>query len=384
VAKQAEGRVIPKRTRDGTIVHVVRFGREYLGTFTTETEAGNVLEVRRELAAGQHIRTIATLGPAYLVRRAELEAKRRGKAHYTGKQITNVWNRYVKTAPFARRSLDRLPTRAEVQSYIQSIVGRPAVRWNKHTKRHELTGKRVGQATAKHAQWLLSGFYSWAKAEANPAEGVRLERTQGVIVKLDKDSKPHLHIDEIDRLFALPRKQFRPKLRAAYAVAIYAGLRPGEVWGLRWENVLGLDGKRPELEIRWSYDGPTKTQAGQRELPLLPQAVRELRAYRDSLGARPIAGLVFVSQIGKGMHKRGYDGDWRRFRKLIGARKHIAWKHMRHSLATHLLSGAFTKGHAWPMARIAQLLGHESEKITAEHYASPDVEVLHRELDRGR
>lgn len=384
MAKRAQGKVIPKETRDGTIVHVVRFGREYLGTFPTETEAGNVLEVRRELAAGQQVRAIATLGPAYLARRAELEAERRGKAHYTGKQITNVWKRYILTAPFARRSLDRLPTRGEVETYIQSIVGRPAVRWNKHTKRHEPTGKKVGHATAKHAQWLLSGFYSWAKTDSNPADGVRLERTRGVVVKVDKDAKPHLHIDEIAKLFALPRKKMRLKLRAAYAVAIYAGLRPGEVWGLRWENVIGLDGKRPELEVRWSYDGPTKTQASQRELPLLPQAVRELIAYRDSLGARPIAGLVFVSQTTKAMHKRGYDADWRRIRKVIGARKHVAWKHMRHSLATHLLSGAFTNGHEWPLARVAQLLGHETDQITAESYASASVEVLHRELERAR
>jgi len=41
----------------------------------------------------------------------------------------------------------------------------------------------------------------------------------------------------------------------AFTVAIYAGKRAGEIWGLRWEDV---DFDEREILVRYSFDGPTK------------------------------------------------------------------------------------------------------------------------------
>ena len=65
----------------------------------------------------------------------------------------------------------------------------------------------------------------------------------------------------------LPAKQ-----RTAFTVAIYTGMRAGEIWGLRWEDV---DFEEREILVRYSFDGPTK--GGKvRRIPMLPPVFEEL------------------------------------------------------------------------------------------------------------
>lgn len=73
-------------------------------------------------------------------------------------------------------------------------------------------------------------------------------------------------IDAVTTSSAIPERH-----RIVYAVAIYSGLRKGELWGLRWADVV-LDGPRPELVVKHSYRGPTKSRKVRR-VPLLGPAL---------------------------------------------------------------------------------------------------------------
>ena len=163
---------------------------------------------------------------------------------------------------------------------------------------------------------------------------------------------------EIDQLLACP--DISEKARSIFEVAIFTGLRQGELWGLRWGDV-SIDTERPECVARHSYDGPTK--AGKvRRFPLLPRAAQVLRRVRErSLDTSP-QDLVFPSPRG-GMHSEGYDAGWSTHsRDKAGIRHDVKFHSFRHTCASHLLQG--TWGRAWSITEVRDYLGHSSVSVT--------------------
>lgn len=167
--------------------------------------------------------------------------------------------------------------------------------------------------------------------------------------------------------------------RSVFAVAIYTGLREGEIWGLRWEDVR-FDEDR--IDVCRSYDGPTK--GGRvRSVPLLDEARAALTAWRR---ARPGVGsaLVFPGPTGGCWH-REYDAGWADtkagkgaaarvtlgWKATIGIRRRVRFHDLRHTCGSHLVMG--TWGQAWTLMEVRDWLGHASI-VTTERYAhlAPD------------
>jgi integrase len=160
----------------------------------------------------------------------------------------------------------------------------------------------------------------------------------------------------------LPAKQ-----RAAFTVAIYAGMRAGEIWGLHWEDV---DFERREIVIRYSFKGPTK--GGRiRQVPMLPPVLQELERWRRRDNATRAAGLVFHARDGSA-HTKGYDAQWAKtWRSAAGIQPGVRFHDFRHTCASHLIMG--TWGRAWRLEEVQVVLGHAS-RTTTERYArlAPD------------
>jgi integrase len=82
--------------------------------------------------------------------------------------------------------------------------------------------------------------------------------------------------------------------RPMLLTAIFTGLRPSELRGLRWADV---DLPRNELHVRQRADrfgtiGPLKSAAGRRSVPLLPMVANALREWRLAC-PRSESDLVF-------------------------------------------------------------------------------------------
>jgi integrase len=167
-------------------------------------------------------------------------------------------------------------------------------------------------------------------------------------------------------------------LYPAFVLLLLYGLRRGEVLGLRWQDIDFGDG---EIRIRQQLQrvsgelrlGPIKTNAGRRDLPLLPQAVSVLNlrqaaqeADRGDLGeAWQDSGLVHTTKTGKPIEPRNLV---RSFRRICASAEIRAIKvhHLRHTTATLL------KNLGVP-ARDAQLiLGHSRLAVTLEIYTHED------------
>ena len=223
------------------------------------------------------------------------------------------------------------------------------------------TEQRLSGQTVKLIYALVRRVLSEAVTEEiienNPARSFRLPRE----VKSSKDRWTYLTPEEIDKLVACPSLPEPRRLR--FQFAIYTGLREGELWGLRWEDI-ELDGPLPRCAVRRSYDGTTKSGAV-RKFPLLPGAVTALRRLRDLAGNPAPSSLVFPSPTG-GMYCKGYDAGWARARRLAGIIRPVRFHDLRHTCASHLLMGSW--GKVWSLADVRDYLGHSSITVT-ERYA---------------
>lgn len=380
---------------------VCRLRNEYLGTRDTEDAGWALVEAaEKDEKENMDARSVRVKGDAYLKVREEQEKIRRPKGAYVeSEQNQPLWDRYVVPSAFINKRVEKV-TRDDIVELIGTVVGRPCVRWSNRSQSFEPTGQVVGKRTAKKILSLLRGFFaSCDKMKyGNPVtRDIPIPNIARQSKRVDKDRIPHLHADEIDRLFALPIEHFTQMHRAVYALGIYAGLRRGEIAGLEWKNIVDLYSENPfdpEIWVRKSYACDPKTQSSQRELPMLPQLVRELRLYRASLQIIPAHdSLVFPSPATGGVRSRQWDPQWRDvaagkgrrhqpgFRSLALVRDHIQHKHVRHSCATHLIKGTFfASGKAWPIERVSILLGHTEIKMTKKHYADAGVDLLKENL----
>lgn len=407
MGRKAKGTAEPRVLADGSTVYVARVRKRYLGTERTEREANALCDeyLKREREHGG-ARSLGRMSAAWLDEREVAERERR---HHGGNTRDNryMWNKHVLRTSLATRGVGTIKP-AELQRIVDASIGQPIARWDKATRTHVVTGAGVtGAPCARRVRALLRAFFTWADVAPNPAAALTVRERGGAKTfkaKIGVDKRPHLHADEIASLYALSLADFSIRERAMYGCGIYAGLRPGEILGLRWEYVgerVGdrllagqLDGRRSEIWIRHSYDALPKNEVSQREVPIIPELRALLIALRDSLPARPISGLVFPRPDG-GMYGRQYNGRWRTrksrikrvpgLRDYAGVRAHIQWRHMRHTFATHAINGTgWSAGHRWDVLAVSMALGHTNTKMTLDHYASPDTERLHAEVDAGQ
>lgn len=218
----------------------------------------------------------------------------------------------------------------------------------------------------------------WGLLERNPASAEFVD-----VPKASLQERRGPGQDEEDRIRALTEEQaYRlfahaervgSRWRYYYVVAIRAGLRPGEMLGLRWGD-LNLSSDPASLRVRRTLDthgpaefGPPKSDASRRTVVLHYEAAEALQAQREMLegeglpaGARD---LVFPSETGSPMNS----GNLRKrhlHRHLAEAGLPILSLHeLRHSYASIAL-------YEWrlPVEVVADAIGHSSVKITMDRY----------------
>jgi integrase len=154
--------------------------------------------------------------------------------------------------------------------------------------------------------------------------------------------------------------------RALWATALYAGLRRGELLGLRWEDI-DLPNRVIRVERGWDdveAEIDVKTRAGRRTVPIIGDLRRELAAHKLRTG-RDGTALVFGSTTTIPFHPTG-----RGFRKRIAEASKAAGvgpsaltlHECRHTFASFAIAaGVNTK-------TLSTIIGHASVMITLDRY----------------
>lgn len=279
-----------------------------------------------------------------------------------------------------------IPIRQLRSDVVRQWVHDTAMKRAAHGRRE---GQPLAQNTVRNALRALSAVCTDAvhagRATRNPCLGV-------AVPKVPQDEEPwtYLTLDEVRAMLGhekltVPAVRRDPgrqtyarnrqhEIRTILTVAVYTGLREGELWGLRWSDVR-LGGDSPELVVCRSYNGATKG-GRPRRVPLLPPARNALASWRARDGAPRIAGLVWPGRSRAGeperCHGEGYDAQWAAtYRERLGVRDGVRFHDLRHTCASLLISGAL--GRPWRLEEVQILLGHQS-RTTTERYAhlSPD------------
>jgi integrase len=267
-------------------------------TFSTREDAETflrgapVLQLRQaaELAAKQKpVETLLTYGKKWLEQR-ELSGIRNIKTDHS------CWKRRIAWATFAKEPLHTI-TRRDVKDWLLTLSKRKALTRTWSEDKRIPKGKQASKLSRQsvvHALNLLRSCLQSAVEdellEDNPAQDLRVPKAPS-----SEAGWTHLTAEEIAKVTG-PDSPLPEAPRLLVTVAIYTGLRAGELWGLHWDDVR-LEGPRPELVIRFSHKGPTKS-GKIRHVPLLPPALLALTRWK-LLCPPSDEGLVFPTVTGQ-------------------------------------------------------------------------------------
>ncbi len=169
------------------------------------------------------------------------------------------------------------------------------------------------------------------------------------------------------------------RLEALYVTGLMLGLRPGELTGLRWEDLdkgtLYIEGSLkqhrngPPGTGRSLVLGDTKTPKSRRPLRVPPPVATALKAHRVlQKKERMLAGpewveqdLIFTTEIGTPLDPSNLRGRFNKLTEKAGI-GHWTLNELRHSAAS-LMSAAGV-----PLEVIADVFGHTSTRMLEKHY----------------
>ena len=171
------------------------------------------------------------------------------------------------------------------------------------------------------------------------------------------------------------------RLEPLYVLAVTAGLRKGELLGLKWED---LDLEVGTLQVRRSlsearsgriFEAP-KSGKG-RSIRLTRQAVRALREHRKRqleermkrAGLWQEHGLVFPSRVGTPLRGRNLSRSFKRHLERAGLPLSLRFHDLRHTCATLLFKQGVNPKF------VQELLGHGDVSLTLNIYSHvlPDM-----------
>lgn len=165
-----------------------------------------------------------------------------------------------------------------------------------------------------------------------------------------KHGKPHLpDLDEV---------VYPYWLHPFTLVAMYTGLRPGDIYTLTWHE-LSLPFKRLTKVPNKTADhsNPAKIT-----MPLPDSLIRVLTIWWQQQG-EPTAGYVFPSERVSGpMDSKAHNNPWRKVKRLGGLPDELSFYSLRHNFISQLVSDGV------PLLSVAQLVGHKSAEMIERHY----------------
>jgi integrase len=232
--------------------------------------------------------------------------------------------------------------------------------------------KKLGRATIQHIRSLASGIFAHAVnvgvIESNPWHDVKV---------LGKTKEPgetaQYTLEEAEDIISALVEHVDCQL--IVALAFFLGLRPGEIQGLRWEDV---DSVADDQGLQWIHIrravarnviGETKTTSSVASLPLIAPVLTPLNLWRAKRGY-PVEGWIFPNGKGKPVDLRSVIG--RTIVPTLAAKK-IEWKTLyagRRGAATILTQ---LTGDA---LAAKELLRHKNIAVTTDKYVKAIPEAL--------
>lgn len=209
-------------------------------------------------------------------------------------------------------------------------------------------GGYAGQ-TVKHQLAILRRIYNMARrwgiySGENPIDRVEMP-------KIDNQITEFLKGEEINRLFEVLEGWPCKESSALIKIALFSGLRKGEILRLTWKDVNFEQGM---VTLRKPKGGRTTT------IPISSQALDVLN------GLKPTSPYVFPGPGGK--QKASFRGPWYKIRQAAGLPDNFRFHGLRHHFASVLASSGVE------ILVLGKLLTHKSLAMTQRYaHLAPGV-----------
>lgn len=194
----------------------------------------------------------------------------------------------------------------------------------------------------------------------NPIASVRQVRKRAV--------EPEI-LEPVEILAILDQLEGVEPVRTAFLIAAVMGMRRGEIFGLKWGDI---DSNRAVLHVRRSYVdgvvGPPKTESSRRPLPIPPQVLETVEAWREKSSYTKPDDWVFASDFHFGAQPLWPGTLWRRnvapaIEQAGITKPKLGWHTLRRSYASLLLSSGAS-------LRVSmELMRHSTAEMTLGTYA---------------
>ena len=229
----------------------------------------------------------------------------------------------------------------------------------------KLTAAGVSASGRRRAGVLLGGILRYAVKRHLVPHNVAAD-----VIK-PKKTRTEFTSLTVDQAAAFLAAAGRHRLAALFVLALDAGMRPGEMYGLHWPQVDLEAGTVAVLRSLEEIAGvhklkDVKTPKGRRTLALSALTVKALQRHREAMhkeGWDVQTGPVFVSHNGQWLRQSNV---FRRvFRPLLARAgcPAVRFYDLRHTCATLLLANGVN------IKIVSERLGHATVTITLDHYA---------------
>lgn len=215
-------------------------------------------------------------------------------------------------------------------------------------------------------------------------------------VALPKRKKSEMRFLTLDEQKQLQDALIGERLEMPVLLALYTGMRQGEMFGLKWSYVHLESEERSWLRVvqavnRFSDrtgEGSKKTFLGLSEpktphsiraIPLLPYIAGRLREYKKEQAEYfrehnlPMTEMVFTTRAGNLVDPRDFQRDFKLLLKRKGLRE-INVHGLRHTFATRALESGMN------IKTLSQILGHSSVAFTLDTYAHVTEDLKFEEM----
>lgn len=251
-----------------------------------------------------------------------------------------------------------------------------------------LVGERgIGAVRAKGALALLKAVLDRAEVDG-VIERNQIARVRGP--RVERTEPNALDRPSVARLRAWVEED-SDWLRTAVAIALYTGMRRGEVCALRWGDVdldagsISLTRALGDSGHGWYLKAPKSGRS--RTVPVPPalasilrrrleRAVSDMAPVVDEGPAREMLRDRYVCGRADGSFKTPAEltAGWLRVRDAIGVRglrrERCTFHDLRHTYITYMVMGGV------PVAMVSAIVGHASAAMTLDVYTSVDPEAV--------
>jgi integrase len=215
--------------------------------------------------------------------------------------------------------------------------------------------KKVSSNRVRNVRATLSTILKDAMAdeliEKNPLSLVKT-------VKISKTEITPFNMDEIKLILENSTGQDRN----FFALALFSGMRSGEMIGLKWSDI---DFSKPEIKIsrsrKMGVDGKTKTESSNRTIEILDPLIPYLKSQYQLTGE--LNSYVFLNKFNNPIYdiKRIRENGWKKTLKACNLEYRTIYQ-TRHSFATMMLENG--EDILW----LSHMLGHTDSSMTLSKY----------------